>query len=175
MQDLAFEVITQTAEQLGLPPGRVFFEGKDNLTVPRPRIELQFMGETYRHLVRNLGISRIRTEDGYIQELKREIYTVREQVGVNVLADNEAWLKEFSKQFVKEFPRGRNDASGNWVKLRAASAEGKQPLAKRVGTTEIKVFTKVSNLIVVTLEGRITEIEQTRLLETVNIKLPSFR
>ncbi len=175
MQDLIFDVIRRTAEQLGLPEGRVMTEGKDNLTVPRPRIEVQFMGEVYRSEVKTIGITRFKNENDNFQELKKQVYIVREQAGLNVLAEDSAWLKSFCSGLIAEMPRGVNDTLGNWVKIRIESAEGKTSPEKRVGTTSIKVLSKVGKFLVVTFEGRIAVTEQARLFETVSINLPSVR
>lgn len=175
MQDLIFDVIAQTAGRLGLPEGRVLTEGKDNLTVPRPRVEVQFMGEVYHSETKIIGITRFEDENGHFQELKKQLYIVREQAGLNVLAEDSGWLKTFCAGLIAEMPRGVNDSNGNWVKIRTESAEGKTSPEKRVGTTAIKVFNKVSKFLIVTFEGRITVTEQSRLLETVNINLPSIR
>ena len=173
--ELIFQIIRETAEALGLPEGRVLTLGKDNLTVPRPRIELQFMGETYTSAVRGLAVTRLKDEREHYQELKKQLYTVREQVGVNVLAEDEAWLQTFCRDLIACLPRGVNDADGNWIKIRAESAEEPSEPEKRVGLETIKVFTRVSKFLTVTFEGRVTVTEESGLMEHVEIKPPSYR
>nr|DAW17989.1 MAG TPA: hypothetical protein [Caudoviricetes sp.] len=59
MQTFATGVITQAALDAGLPEGRVIdMVKKDNLTLQRPRIELQFLPEKYTRTGRVLGVRR---------------------------------------------------------------------------------------------------------------------
>ncbi len=56
MRDLLLEKIAEAAELLGLPRDRVMTKSlKDNLTLPRPRLELDFLPETYTRTGRLLG------------------------------------------------------------------------------------------------------------------------
>mgnify|MGYP000583344054 CR=1 FL=1 len=71
MRTFATDIITRAALAAGLPEGRVIDKTqKDNLTIKRPRMELQFMPERYTRSGRTLGLSR----DGAVQTRKRELY-----------------------------------------------------------------------------------------------------
>ncbi len=166
MQAFATEVITRAALSAGLPEGRVMdIVKKDNLTIKRPRIELQFMPERYTRTGRKLAVTRTKTD--LIR--KRELYEVELTVNVNVLADDRAWLEAFSVAFVAALPRGGNDSRGNWVKVRVQEATfGREP-DRRVGEKVIEVFTRVNRLFVLTFTGRITGEEYDKLIRTIII------
>lgn len=167
MQAFATEVITRAAQSAGLPEGRVMdIVKKDNLTINRPRLELQFMPERYTRTGRKLAVTRTKTD--LIR--KRELYEVELTVNANVLADNRAWLEAFSVAFVAALPCGGNDSRGNWVKVRAQEATfGREP-DRRVGEKVIEVFTRVNRLFVLTFTGRITGEEYDKLIRTIIIK-----
>lgn len=166
MQAFATEVITQAALAAGLPEGRVMdIVKKDNLTIKRPRIELQFMPERYTRTGRKLAVARTKTD--LIR--KRELYEVELTVNANVLADDRTWLEAFSVAFVAALPRGGNDSRGNWVKVRVQEATfGREP-DRRVGEKVIEVFTRVNRLFVLTFTGRITGEEYDKLIRTIII------
>ena len=167
MQAFATEVITRAALSAGLPEGRVMdVVKKDNLTIKRPRLELQFMPERYTRTGRKLAVTRTKTD--LIR--KHELYEAELTVNANVLADDRAWLEAFSVAFVAALPRGGNDSRGNWVKVRAQEATfGREP-DRRVGEKVIEVFTRVNRLFVLTFTGRITGEEYDKLIRTIIIK-----
>lgn len=170
MQTFATETITRTALAAGLPEGRIIdLAKKDNLTIERPRIEVQFLPERYTRTGRALAIRRTKTE----QIRKRELYEVEQTVNANVLADDRAWLEAFCVDFVARLPRGGNDSRGNWVKIRAQKASFGRAPDKRVGEEVIEVFTKVNRLFVLTFTWRITGEEAVNLIPSLTIK-PTF-
>lgn len=162
MQELITGVITQAALAAGLPAGRVISQvKKDNLTLERPRLELQFLPESLTRTGRKLGLWR----SGAEQIRKRELYQVELEVAANALAEDAAWLGEFCYSFMAALPRGFNDKRGNWVAARAQKATfGKAP-DKRVGDSVIEVFSKVSELILLGFVWRITGEEAEALVQ----------
>lgn len=171
MRELANSIITEAAKKAGLPDNRVMsLSDGDNLTLPRPRIETEFLPSSYRRTGRKLAVTR----SGGIQTTKKELYEITFDVTANVLADNGQWLAAFEHEFAVAFPRGVNDARGNWVTIRVEKATFATPPAKRVGEKEIKVFTRINTLFVLRLTGRISEEEETRLMQTINILAPKI-
>lgn len=171
MQDFARAVITRAAETAGLPEGRVIDQvKKDNLTIDRPRLELQFLPERYTRTGRKLAVTRGKTE----QTRKRELYEVELTVGANVLAEDREWLESFSTAFVAALPRGENDDLGNWVRIRAQKATFGRPPDKRVGDSVIEVFTRVNRLFLLTFVSRITGEEREELIPSFTIN-PTFK
>ena len=166
MQAFAREVITRAALAAGLPEGRVIdIVKKDNLTIKRPRVELQFLPERYTRTGRKLAV--YRTETTLIR--KRELYEVELTVNANALADDRAWLEAFSAEFVANLPRGGNDSRGNWIRVRAQRATFGRSPDKRVGEKVIEVFTRVNRLFVLTFTGRITGEELAELIPSLTI------
>ncbi|WP_300786537.1 translation initiation factor 2 [uncultured Desulfovibrio sp.] len=166
MQAFAREVITRAALAAGLPEGRVIdIVKKDNLTIKRPRVELQFLPEKYTRTGRKLAV--YRTETTLIR--KRELYEVELTVNANALADDRAWLEAFSAEFVANLPRGGNDSRGNWIRVRAQRATFGRSPDKRVGEKVIEVFTRVNRLFVLTFTGRITGEELAELIPSLTI------
>lgn len=171
MQTFAMETITWAALAAGLPEGRIIdLAKKDNLTIERPRIEVQFLPERYTRTGRKLAVTRTKTE--HIR--KRELYEVELTVNANVLADDRAWLEAFCVDFVAGLPRGGNDSRGNWIKIRAQKASFGRAPDKRVGEEVIEVFTKVNRLFVLTFTGRITREEAETLIPAYTIN-PTFK
>ena len=167
MQTFATGVITQAALDAGLPEGRVIdMVKKDNLTLQRPRIELQFLPEKYTRTGRVLGVRRTALQ----QERTRELYEVVQTVNANVLADDRPWLEAFSLAFAAALPRGGNDSRGNWVRGRAQQATFGRSPDKRVGHQVIEVFTRVNRLFVISFTWRITGKEAEVLIPTFTIK-----
>lgn len=171
MQTFAMETITRAALAAGLPEGRIIdLAKKDNLTIERPRIEVQFLPERYTRTGRKLAVTRTKTE--HIR--KRELYEVELTVNANVLADDRAWLEAFCVDFVAGLPRGGNDSRGNWIKVRAQKATFGRAPDKRLGDEVIEVFVKVNRLFVLTFTGRITREEAETLIPAYTIN-PTFK
>ena len=172
MRDFATDTITRAALAAGLPSAdRVIpLTEKDNLTIERPRVELQFLLEKYERSGRKLAGRRTETD----KVERRELYTVRLDVAANVLAEDQAWLSAFCYAFVAALPRGASDARGNWVKVRVQKATPNKPPDKRIGDSVIEVFTKVNQLFVVSFTGRVTADELTPLIQTVTINPPTW-
>lgn len=172
MQTFAANIITEVALAAGLPEGRIIdLTEKDNLTIERPRIEVQFLPEKYTRTGRKLSVTRTKTE--HIR--KRELYEVELTVNASILADDRAWLEAFAVDFVAGLPRGGNDSRGNWVKIRVQKATFGRAPDKRVGDEVIEVFTKVNRFFVLTFTWRITEEEAEELIHSFTINNPTFK
>lgn len=171
MQSFATNTISQAALTAGLPEGRVMAQtAKDNLTLERPRIEVQFLPERYTRSGRKLAVTRTATE----LVRKRELYVVRLDVATNVLADNQGWLGDFCYHFMAALPAGANDSRGNYVKIRAEKATFSKAPDKRLGDAVIEVFTKVNQLFQLSFTWRVTTEEAELLIRTINIQLPTW-
>lgn len=169
MQDFAKGVITAAALTAGLPDAdRVMDQSTDNLTIERPRLELQFLPERYTRTGRILAADR--TAIALTQ--KKELYAVTLDVAANILADDRDWLDDFRYRFVAALPGGANDERGNWVRIRVKQARfGKSP-DKRVGDAVIKVFSRVNQLYQITFNWRVTVTEETGLIPHITINTP---
>jgi hypothetical protein len=171
MRSLAMLIINTAAMKAGLPEDRVIdVSSKDNLTLVRPRIEVDMLPESLTRTGRKLHVERHQET----QTIKKELYEVRFDLTAHVYADNEEWLEQFEYLFIAAFPRGVEDARGNWIKTRVTEATFKKEPTKRVGTAEIKVFTKIDTLFLITLTGRVTKEELQALLTTFDIGAPKW-
>lgn len=168
MRELVFTLITAAAEAAGLPAGRVLDVSRsDNITIPRPRLEVQMLAATYTRTGRRLAATR----QGGMLTRKRELYQLRQTVSVNALAENTLWLESFSFVFARLLPRGVNDARGNHVRLALVEAQTGRESAPRVGLKSIEPMQKRSKLYQLTFTGRVTDEELARLITNININL----
>lgn len=168
MRDFSENIIKAAAQASGLAPDRIInLAKKDNLTLARPRLELQFLPETYTRTGRTLAFTRTRTH----LLRKRELYEVQQSVAANVLAEDKNWLASFCYDFVVNLPSGANDARGNWVKIRADKASFSKAPDKRVGEEVIEVFSKVNQLFDLTFTWRVTSEEAQALIPTFTINV----
>jgi hypothetical protein len=166
MRTLAMRIVTDAALAAGMPAGRITdVSAKDNLTLPRPRMEVDFLPDTLTRTGRKLAVTRAET----VQATKKELYEVRFDMTAHAYVNDAAWLEAFEYDFVAAFPRGVNDQRGNWVQIRVNKATFKKEPTKRVGSSEITVFKKFDTLFLITLTGRVTREEEQALLTTFEI------
>jgi hypothetical protein len=155
--------------------------------LPRPRIEVDFLPDSYTRTGRKLIVSRAKG----VQTIKKELYEIRFDLTAHVYAGtgssfgsssgealggvsgdsagDAAWLESFENAFVAALPRGVNDQRGNWIQIRVNQATFKTGPTKRVGTKDIKVFLKIDTMFLITLTGRVTTEEEQALLTTFGI------
>jgi len=165
------EIVRAAAVAAGLQPDRVMdASAADNLTLPRPRVEVAFLPDSYTRTGRKLDARR----EGASLTIKKELYELRFDLTAHVFANDEAWLEKFESAFVAAFPRGLDDARGNWIQIRVAEATFSKEPTKRVGMQTIKVFTKADTLFLVTLTGRVTEEAEQDLIAIINIGAPEM-
>lgn len=171
MENTVIAQIERIALQAGLPEGRVKdLSRTDNITLPRPRIEFEILPETYERTGRKIGITRTKSS----RTVKKELYEGSFDATVNVLAEDSVWLDTFCDDFVTLFPRGWNDARGNWIKARIQRATfGKKPTT-RIGAAEIRVLPKVNTLLVIRFTRRLTEEEIANLIQTITFNPPKM-
>ncbi len=172
MKNHIIQIIQEAAARSGLPAEHVLSLSKsDNITLPRPRLEYEILPESYTRTGRKIALVR----NGNQAQRKREVYEVRLDVGCHVLADDEAWLSAFSRVFPVALPTGATDPHGNWCKIRVAKATRTDEPAPRVGLKEIKVFTKIKTLFLVTVTWSLTIEETVDLIDSVTFTEPKYR
>lgn len=169
MRDLVFRIITAAAEAAGLPEGRVMdLSRADNITIPRPRLEVQILSARFQRTGRRLAAMR----DGKYLTRKKERYEVRQSVSVNVLGapeGGEDWLSAFGYAFAQSLPRTVNDARGNLVRISIAEATPGGKAAPRVGLASIDPMPKRNQLFKLDFVWRVTEEEQAALITDITI------
>ena len=158
MRDLILGKVADAAELLGLARERVMSKSaQDNLTLPRPRIELDFLPENYDRTDRLLGSKP--TGANNIKAIRKELYQVNLPIAAQILADDPAWLKEFCYRLAAALPRGFNDSSGNYVRLQTAQGEWEGFTLKRVGSAVIDPIVKRGYMLHLNAVWRITKDE----------------
>lgn len=171
MNTFLCETIKNIALSAGLPKESVFSKSaKDNLTIPRPRLEYEFLPANYTKTGKKLGISRTQTT----KTRKVELYSVEQNVNCEVFANNEEWLADFRREFVKALPKGINDPYGNFVKILMESDTPESQGEKRVGEEALKVFTKTSTLFVLHFKYRITNETTVNLIPSIHLQTPKW-
>lgn len=182
IQAFALQAIRQAALSAGLPENRVIpTPVADNLTLPRPRLEYQVLPARYRRTGKKIALTK-GTKDAPVQTTTWELYAVDLDIQVNVLAEDtkkddalaEAWLATFTQNFITALPRGGNDASGNYARLRVQRAAYARKPDPRVGDTAFRVFTKIGSTFVITVSGRVTSNHLENLMTSATINLPTI-
>lgn len=169
MRDLILEKVRDAAELLGLSRDLVMGQSlKDNLTLPRPRIELDFLPETYQRTGRLLGGRKTGPAE---MAVKKELYEVSLPVAAQIFADDPEWLKEFCYRLAAALPRGFDDPAGNYVKLVSAQGEWENFAVRRVGGTVIDPIVKRGYLLHLSVTWRITAEELVDLVNKVELKI----
>jgi len=170
---LILEKVRDAAELLGLQRDRVMSQSlKDNITLPRPRIELQFLPETYERTGRLLGGQK---EGGGLLKVKKELYQISMPVSAQIFATDEFWLKEFCYRLAAALPRGFNDAAGNYVKLSSRQGEWEGQAVQRVGSAEINPLPKYGYILHLTAVWRITSDEMMKLITKFDLKVGGLK
>jgi hypothetical protein len=169
MRGLLLEKVRDAAEPLGLDRDLVMTQSlKDNITLPRPRIELEFPPETYERSGRLLGGQRLSAD---VLKVKKELYQITMPAAAQIFADDEFWLKEFCYRLAAALPRGFNDKAGNYVKLTSRQGEWEGQAVRRVGSAEINPIPKYGYILHINAVWRITSDELTKLITRFDWKI----
>jgi len=170
MRDLILQKVADAAETLGLSRERVMTKSaSDNLTLPRPRLELDFLPETYTRTGRLHGGPGL--SPGPRMQYKKELYEVSLPVAVQALADDEEWLKDFSWRLLSVLPRSFNDKRGNYVRLAATMGQWEGFEARRVGEAVIEPIVRRGYLLHLTAIWRICQEELVTYVGKVDLNV----
>lgn len=171
IRQLILEKVRDAAETLGLPRERVITQSKkDNLTLPRPRVEIQFLPATYLRTGRRLG----RTETAETSAVeKKELYQITLPAAAQALADDPAWLRDFVAGLIPALATAFNDHSGNFVRLRCERGEWENEAVQRVGGnfTVIEPLVKRGYLLHLNATYRATAEEAAALINNIQLKI----
>lgn len=103
MRNIIENTIKEAAVKAGLDIQNIMsLSAADNLTLPRPRIELNFIADIYTRTGKKLAV----TKALGVQTIKKELYEISIDVTAQIYADNATWLETFEHDFVVAFPRG---------------------------------------------------------------------
>ena len=174
MRDLILGKVAEAAETLGMSRERVMTKSaSDNLTLPRPRLELDFLPETYTRTGRlhgGPGLPGLSPGPGRMR-YKKELYQVSLPVAAQALADDEEWLKDFSWRLLSVLPRSFNDKRGNYVRLAAAMGQWEGYEARRVGEAVIEPIVRRGYLLHLTAIWRICQEELVTYVGKVDLNV----
>ena len=163
---VVMETLRSAASVAGIPAEAVFDRtAGDNLTLSRPRMEIQWLKEKFSRTGRKLGVRRHPEE----RILKRELYSVELPVVAQVFAENQEWLDSFTDSFVGALPAGVTDAKGNWVRIRVDEAELQRPADTRIGNNVIQVFKKTDKLFYLSFIWRVTTEDRVPWIRDITI------
>ena len=170
MRSIATDIITAAAVAAGLPEASVMIEPeKDGVTLPKRRVEISYLAEQYRRTGRPVRKTPTPGKETTHRTLAREKHAVRLPVRAAIRADDEAWLKEFSRCFVAALPKRMTDEHGNTVTMAVEKAEYGGFTKKAV-----EVFKKRSKTFHITFTGMTTIENEIPLIKSVDI-IPSYR
>lgn len=170
MRQVATDIITTAAVAAGLPESAVMIEPeKDGITLPKKRVELSYLTEQYRRTGRPVRKSPTPGKETTHRTLVREKHAVRLPIRASIRADDEAWLKNFSRCFVTALPKRMTDEHGNTVTVAVEKAEYGGFTKKAV-----EVFKKRSKTFHITFTGMTIIENEIPLIKSVDI-IPSYR
>ena len=123
MIDLAEKELKLAAEKCGISRDSVIRKTVNSPDFPEKRIELQFLKAGYTYdpelLSRDKNSSKTR------EMLKKAIYRENFYLTAQITGNNESWLKNFTKKFIKTIPVKTSDDQNNLVKIRVITSEFK--------------------------------------------------
>lgn len=143
MMTLARRIITETAVKAGIPESNIIDIAPDSITLPKPRLDIQFLPETAIKTGRKLAETR--NADGVNNILS--LYEVRLSVACNIYTSTVDELEKLSGAFIKALPRKFADAENNIVKLWFASGQWKATGGTQIGLKKIEPIKTRSRLI----------------------------
>jgi hypothetical protein len=157
-------VIRQAAAQTGIE--KVVLHTASNLTLPKPRLEFEFLPETYIPTGRKIAK---RKADGK-QIMVNERYEVDTPAMLYIIDNDDARIEHLSRKLVLSFPRGVADTYNNWVRIRAALAEWTGFKAPTVGldAKRIEPLIERSYSVKVSFLWRLTYEEATPYIEQLD-------
>jgi len=170
VRQVATEIITAAAIAAGLPESAVMIApDKDGITLPDKRVEIAYMAEQYTRTGRPIRKRPTLGKEKTHRTLTREKYAVRLPVRAAIRADDEAWLKDFSRRFVAALPKRSTDENGNTVTVAVGKAE-----YGGFTTKAVEVFKKRSKSFHITFTGMTTTETEIPLITSVTIT-PNYR
>ncbi|AMK10854.1 hypothetical protein [Pseudodesulfovibrio indicus] len=170
MRQFATEAITAAAVAAGLPESAVMVEpDKDGIMLPPRRVEIAYLAEQYTYTGRPIRKTRTEGKESTHRTLTRERQSVRLPVRAVVRADDEAWLKDFSRRFIAALPKRMTDEDGNTVTVAVEKAE-----YGGFTTKQVEVFKKRSKSFHVAFTGMTVTEKEISLIKSVDIN-PSYR
>jgi hypothetical protein len=170
MRQIATDIVKAAAVAAGLPETAVMVEpDKDGITLPGKRVEISYLAEQYARTGRPVRKRATVGKELTHRTLTREEHAVRLPVRAAIRADDEVWLKDFSRRFVSALPKRTTDENGNAVTVAVEKAE-----YGGFTTKAVEVFKKRSKTFHITFTGMTTIENEIPLITSVTIT-PEYR
>lgn len=166
MIEFARQVIKTGAIKAGIPEKNIIDLAADSITLPKPRLDIQFLPEVFRKTGRTLAINK--SDAGFEKILS--VYEVRLGVACNIYTATTQELEKITNAFIKALPRKFANAENNIVKLWVASGQWKIVGGTQVGLTKIEPIKSRSRLIRVDFVYHVTEDRLTPYMKEFNLK-----
>ncbi|MFH2064983.1 MAG: hypothetical protein ABIK15_07290 [Pseudomonadota bacterium] len=175
MRAFARQIITAAAVTAGMDADSIMDKpDKQNLLLPTPRMELEYMPEDYKRTFRKIvkfNDPPPAPEDPEDPEepvtqrvIRSRIYENTLTVRAEVRTDDEAWLEAFVKDFILDMPHKTADSDNNLVTIKTVRA-----VRGGFGSKLVEVFKKRSNAIHITFTGMLCRDDLIPLIRDVNI------
>jgi hypothetical protein len=122
------QVIREAAAKAGLENVVLYSADIKSIALPKPRLEFQFLPDSYIPTGRKIAKRReaIRDGEGVIrkqQVIVKELYEVDTPVMLYIIDNDDYRIGSLSRKLLLAFPKGVADTYNNWVRIRAVLGE----------------------------------------------------
>lgn len=163
---LARQIIESAAVTAGMPSSSVMDKpAKQNITLPVPRLELDYMPETLERSFQRIVKFNSVTDPTIYRTIRSRLYKRTLTVRAEVRSDDEAWMEAFAVDFIIALPGKTADENNNLVSIKAAQA-----VRGGFGSRMVEVFVKRSNAIHVIFTGMICRDDDLPFIRDVNVE-----
>jgi hypothetical protein len=156
-------LIKEAALKIGIE--KVLLHTATSLTLPKPRLEFEFLPDSYIATGRKIAKRR---EDGK-QIIVHERYEVDTPAMLYVIDNNDERIERLSRELVMAFPKGVADSYNNWVRILPVVGEWTGFKAPTLGA-ELKriepIFERTYS-VKVSFKWRLTYEQATPLLDNI--------
>lgn len=166
MIEFARQVIKSATIKVGIPEKNIIDLAPDSITLPKPRLDIQFLPEVFTKTGRTLAINK--SAAGFEKILS--VYEARLGAACNIYTTTTEELEILTTKFIKALPRKFANAENNVVKLWVASGQWKVAGGAQVGLTKIEPIKSRLRLIRVDFIYHITEDRLTPYMKEFNLK-----
>lgn len=166
MRSLAKQIISDAAVSAGMAAESIIDKpAKQNILLPMPRVELEYMPENLDRSFKRINKFASFENPATHRTVRARIYKRELTVRVTIRADDEAWLAQFSNDFIVALPKKTSDSSNNLVTVTASKA-----VRGGFEYKMVEAFVKRSNTIHVVFAGMSSKDEDIPLILDVNVE-----
>jgi hypothetical protein len=126
-------LIRCTAANIGLE--KVILRAESNPTLPKPRLEFEFLQDSYIPTGRKIAKHSAAGEQIIVYE-RGEVDT---PVMLYIIDNNDERIEKLSRELILMFPKGVADTYNNWVRIRPVLAEWSGFKAPTLGVAALRI------------------------------------